>query len=177
MSCFDGLDNDCNAQTDCADANCDGALGAPTTCGVGVCEATGNLTCSGGAEVDTCTPGTPGTEGPDGDPTCTDGLDNDCDGLTDANDPDCQPQMTCSDYLDKGSCNNDPACEWVGSPKNGTCQDAVVCVPDETPEATCTDGIDNDCDGLRDCVTQLIAVVILPAKQGIAMLMGTKPPV
>ena len=83
--------------------------------------------------------------------TCDDGLDNDCDGLTDANDPDCQPQMTCSDYLDKGSCNNDPACEWVGSPKNGTCQDADVCIPDETPEATCTDGIDNDCDGLTDC--------------------------
>ena len=25
------------------------------------------------------------------------------------------------------------------------------CVPDETPEATCDDGVDNDCDGLVDC--------------------------
>ena len=31
----------------------------------------------------------PGTEGPVGSPTCEDGLDNDCDGLTDAADPDC----------------------------------------------------------------------------------------
>jgi len=53
--------------------------------------------------------------------------------------------------MDKGTCNNDPNCEWVGSPKNGTCQDVVACVPDETPEATCTDGIDNDCDGMTDC--------------------------
>jgi len=111
LSCFDGLDNDCNAQPDCADANCDGALGAPTTCGVGVCESTGNLTCSGGAEVDTCTPGTPVTEGPDGDATCTDGLDNDCDGLTDANDPDCQPAVQCSDYTKKNDCQN-AGCTW-----------------------------------------------------------------
>jgi len=118
VSCFDGLDNDCNAQTDCADANCDGALGAPTTCGVGVCAATGNLTCSGGAEVDTCTPGTPGTEGPDGDPTCTDGLDNDCDGLTDANDPDCQPAMQCGDYTKRNDCLN-AGCTWDN--KNKVC--------------------------------------------------------
>jgi hypothetical protein len=118
VSCFDGLDNDCNAQTDCADANCDGALGAPTTCGVGVCEATGNLTCSGGAEVDTCTPGTPGTEGPDGDATCSDGVDNDCDGLTDANDPDCQAQMVCSDYTNRTDCRN-AGCKW--SNRTGTC--------------------------------------------------------
>jgi len=111
LSCFDGLDNDCNAQTDCNDANCDGALGAPTTCGVGVCESTGNLTCSGGAEVDTCTPGNPSTEGPDGDATCTDGLDNDCDGLTDANDPDCQPAVQCSDYTKKNDCQN-AGCTW-----------------------------------------------------------------
>ena len=59
--------------------------------------------------------------------------------------------ILCSDYPDKGSCNNDPTCEWVGSPKNGMCRDAAVCVPDETPEATCNDGIDNDCDSMTDC--------------------------
>ncbi|UCH46104.1 MAG: hypothetical protein JSV11_05195, partial [Nitrospiraceae bacterium] len=119
VSCFDGLDNDCNAQTDCADANCDGALGAPTTCGVGVCEATGNLTCSGGSEVDTCTPGTPGTEGPDTDPSCTDNLDNDCDGLTDANDPDCAPVVNCSAFNDdRKGCRN-AGCNYNN--KTGLC--------------------------------------------------------
>ena len=81
--------------------------------------------------------------------SCNDGLDNDCDALIDAADPDCA--MACADYRDKGSCNNDPNCEWIGSPKNGTCQDAVPCVPSESPEVTCDDGIDNDCDGLTDC--------------------------
>jgi hypothetical protein len=31
----------------------------------------------------------PTVEGPQGDATCADGLDNDCDGATDAPDPDC----------------------------------------------------------------------------------------
>jgi hypothetical protein len=68
--------------------------------------------------VDSCTPGTPGAEGPNGDPTCGDGLDNDCDGLTDANDPDCQAAVDCSQYGDRTSCKDDPACRW----KKNTCQ-------------------------------------------------------
>jgi hypothetical protein len=57
-----------------------------------------------------CTPDEPGTE-----LTCNDGNDNDCDGLTDDADGDCQSQTACSDHPDKGSCNNDPNCEWSGS--------------------------------------------------------------
>ncbi len=117
-SCFDGLDNDCDDAVDCADANCDGAIGPPTSCGVGICESQGNLTCSGGIEVDSCTPGTPGVEGPFGDPSCNDGVDNDCDGLTDANDPGCQQAMQCSDYQDRQSCRA-AGCKW----KQNTCQD------------------------------------------------------
>jgi hypothetical protein len=92
-----------------------------------------------------------GTEGPDGDPTCTDALDNDCDGAVDGDDTDCGT-MTCADYVDKGACNNDTACEWTGSPKSGSCQDAVVCVPTSPDEVgLCGDGIDNDCNGQIDC--------------------------
>jgi hypothetical protein len=147
--CFDELDNDCDGDIDCADrTDCDGAI---ETCGIGECASTGSQ-CNNGTLIEAnCTPGTPGVEGPFEDPTCADTLDNDCDGLTDANDPDCEPPMACVDYTDRGSCNNDPACEWVGSPKNGMCQDAAVCVPDETPETTCTDRVDNDCDGQTDC--------------------------
>jgi hypothetical protein len=43
---------------------------------VGECSATGTLECQGGAEVDTCTPGTPSAE------VC-DNLDNNCDGTVD----------------------------------------------------------------------------------------------
>jgi len=149
-NCFDGLDNDFDGLIDCADrTDCDDET-QTTTCGFGVCAATGSQTCRNGTlEEIICTPGDP-TE-PGMEMSCSDGLDNDCDGLTDTDDADCQPQMTCVNYADKGSCNNDPACEWVGNPKNGSCQDAAVCVPDESPEATCNDGVDNDCDGLTDC--------------------------
>ena len=59
--------------------------------------------------------------------------------------------MACSEYASKGACNDDPACVWEGSPKNGTCVDDVACVPDENPEVSCTDGVDNDCNGTIDC--------------------------
>jgi hypothetical protein len=51
----------------------------------------------------------PGVEGPPGDPTCSDGIDNDDDGLTDEQDPDCIPppgvegppgDPSCSDGID-----------------------------------------------------------------------------
>ena len=59
--------------------------------------------------------------------------------------------MTCGDYPDKGSCQNDPTCEWQGNPKNGSCVDVAVCTPTETIEVSCNDGTDNDCDGAIDC--------------------------
>jgi len=115
-SCFDGNDNDCDTLTDCSDlADCDGVAdpARPTTCGVGACASTGNIACSGGGEVDTCTPGAPGVEGPAGDASCNDGIDNDCDGDTDGNDADCQAAVNCSQYgADKNACRNDPACQW-----------------------------------------------------------------
>lgn len=143
--CFDELDNDFDGDFDCADrTDCDGAI---ETCGLGVCESTGSQCNNGTKEEIVCTP-LPATE-PGDELTCDDGLDNDCDGSTDANDPDC---ITCSDYQDKGPCNNDPACVWSGSPKNGSCDDAPVCEPTADDEiGLCGDGLDNDCDGLADC--------------------------
>ena len=60
--------------------------------------------------------------------------------------------MACIDYSDKGLCNDDPDCEWSGSPNNGSCGDVTVCVPTSGDEiGLCGDGIDNDCDGQIDC--------------------------
>jgi hypothetical protein len=144
--CFDGLDNDFDGAIDCADrTDCDGVS---ETCGLGVCEATGSWCHNGTLEEAACTPGEP-TE-PVVELSCNDGLDNDCDGASDAADSDC---FTCADYQVKGSCNDDPACEWSGSPKNGSCGDAQVCEPTATDEiGLCGDGLDNDCDGVTDCL-------------------------
>jgi hypothetical protein len=142
--CFDDLDNDFDGDIDCADrTDCDGVT---ETCGVGVCASTGSQ-CNNGTLIEAiCTPGDP-TE-PDTELTCDNGLDDDCDGLIDTNDPDC---TTCSDYGNKGDCNMDPNCEWQGNPKNGMCVDAVVCTPTGPELGNCDDGIDNDCNGMTDC--------------------------
>jgi hypothetical protein len=83
----DGKDNDCDGQVD------EEIASVPTTCGIGACGATGQSTCVNGQMTDTCTPGTPGTEGPVGNATCSDQIDNDCDGATDASDSGCMARQ------------------------------------------------------------------------------------
>jgi hypothetical protein len=82
-----GVDDDCDDQID------EDFAPTPTNCGVGACAATGETTCVGGVVGDTCTAGVPGIEGPVGDGTCSDTIDNDCDGLTDGDDADCVPEL------------------------------------------------------------------------------------
>ncbi len=75
------IDDNGNGLIDCADTECDGFVGSVTSCGVGDCASTGNLVCQNTGQIDTCTPGTPSGEGPFGDATCSDGIDNNCDSL------------------------------------------------------------------------------------------------
>jgi hypothetical protein len=79
----DGVDDDCNGVAD------DGYVPTPTTCGVGACASTGQMVCTDNGIANSCIPATPGTEGPVGDGTCSDAIDNDCDGTTDSADSDC----------------------------------------------------------------------------------------
>jgi uncharacterized repeat protein (TIGR01451 family)/MYXO-CTERM domain-containing protein len=76
-----------SAETLCngVDDDCDGLADEDylaTSCGVGACTAAS--ICFLGEE--SCTPAAGGVEGPAGAPTCSDGADNDCDGLTDDSD-------------------------------------------------------------------------------------------
>lgn len=75
--------------------------------------------------------------------SCTDGIDNDNDGLIDCRDPECTNESNCPEIC-----------------KNGVDDDAdglVDCDDDEClsdlgcPEGLCADNVDNDNDGQKDC--------------------------
>jgi hypothetical protein len=225
---------DCDDGNPCTDDDCVGNVCAYTnnslpcddgdpcttndTCSAGVCtggplldgDSDGFVSdaCPGG---DDCLDSNPdvnpaGTEGPPGDPTCTDTLDNDCDGDTDdLEDLDCiaDPCMVPSECDDGNPCTDDDCvnfhCTYAdnalpcddGDPctMNDTCS-AGVCTggppldgdadgfvsdacpggndcldsnpsvnPGETegplPDPTCSDTLDNDCDGLTDAADVL----------------------
>ena len=72
-SCTNGIDDNCNGQIDCADPSCMGQA-----CGTG-------RACQNGGCV--CSP--PGGNGQAAETLCADGVDNDCDGLIDCQDPGC----------------------------------------------------------------------------------------
>lgn len=138
-------DSDCDE----VDDNCDGLVDdgyipAQTTCGIGVCAATGQSSCQNGIEFINCTPGTPGETI---EITCTDGLDNDCDGETDEG-------VKTVYYVDAdGDGYGDPsnslqACVQSAGyvTNNSDCDDSKR---DIHPAATEIpyDGIDQDCSG------------------------------
>jgi hypothetical protein len=87
--CFDEIDNDGDGPFDCADSDCDGQTDSACDTGeFGMCSI-GTLQCRNNAKE--CLPDyQPQQEGPPGGDLCMDQLDNNCDGLTDGNDPDCQ---------------------------------------------------------------------------------------
>lgn len=86
---------------------------------------------------------------------CTDGADNDCNGVEDCFDPACQGGVDCGCQPSPGgeSCNNgkDDDCDEIVDCFDSDCigTPACGCAPSET--GACVDGFDNDCDGTFDC--------------------------
>ncbi|HOX47055.1 MAG TPA: endonuclease [Myxococcota bacterium] len=114
----------CSMQDRCVDGACQGL---PLD---GDQDGHGSPTCGG----DDCDDGEPGVhpgaaEGPEGDPSCGDLLDNDCDGLTDTLDEGC---ITCAQDAD---CDDGDACDG----------------PERCVDNACLDGEPLDCDDLNPC--------------------------
>ena len=192
-SCFDFKDNDCDGLTDhqdpdcTADELCDGydndndgqtdeewpELGDTCFAGVGLCEKQGIIICTADGSGTECnvSPYAPKAEGPPGTSSCDNGLDDDCDGLVDLEDPDCQEDEKCDGIDNDGDGEVDedfPTLGEVCTAGMGQCanEGVLVCHPDgsgvtcsasagrKSPEGPagcdCADGIDNDCDGLID---------------------------
>ncbi|MCX6706708.1 MAG: MopE-related protein [Candidatus Woesearchaeota archaeon] len=138
----DGKDNDCNGIPD------DGYVTTSTTCGVGACAAIGQKTCVAGAEVDSCSAGTPSTE-------LCDGLDNDCNGIID-NGLTMYTHYTDSDSDGYGidNASSEISSCYASAPAgfsilNSDCNDNDTAINPAAADNT-NDGIDNDCDGSTD---------------------------
>jgi hypothetical protein len=88
-------------------------------------------------------------EGPSDDPICTDGVDNDCDGLVDGDDPTCVAPVACPDADADGfaDCTSDPSCDPTGL-TCGDCDDGEPAVNPDEPEVC--DNLDNDCNATVD---------------------------
>ena len=124
-----GLDDDCDGPVD------EQAPGVGGSCfdGVGECLDTGLVSCAGGGFVCDAHAGPPGIE------TCN-ALDDDCDGAVD------------EDPADTGNiCRSGGLGECSGAAIT-FCRAGIVICPaqDVAPGVEVCDGLDNDCDGLRD---------------------------
>jgi len=125
-----GVDDDCTAAT--ADGSAESWYNQATTCGLGVCAATGNYVCQLGVKTDTCVVGAPtGTDN-----NCN-GVDENCDGTAD------NAYVPASTTCGTGAC----AATGTTSCVSGSVQD--TCKPGSPTAETCN-GLDDDCNGVVD---------------------------
>jgi RHS repeat-associated protein len=124
----DGLDEDCDGETD------EDYSGLTTACGVGGCGATGVTSCEAGVVRDSCVPGQPGAS----DASCN-GVDEDCNGQAD------------EDFQGVHSSCGTGACAAHGSTSclDGSIVDSCAPGAPAAGDSTC-DGVDDDCNGQID---------------------------
>jgi hypothetical protein len=131
----DDIDDDCDAVTD------EDYVSTPTACGIGACASSGDLLCVTGSLVDSCVEGTPAAD----DATC-DGIDDDCDTVTD------------EDFLPGPTSCGLGECAQTGYAVCSGGQIDDSCVPGTPVPELCTDGLDSDCDGFPSNLPPEIAL-------------------
>jgi len=150
LPCDDG--DPCSSQDVCQDGGCVGGPVDKDSDGDGYLDAA----CAGGTDCRDDLPGAhPGaTEGPVGDPTCSDGVDNDCDGLVDMQevscggcsaDSDCDDANVCTD----DTCNTDGSCSHTNNTRR--CDDGDDCTRDDVCSGGVCAGTPYSCDDSNVC--------------------------
>lgn len=124
----DGIDDDCNGQID------DSYAATDTSCGVGVCAATGKTSCVGGKIQDSCTSGVAAPA----DVTCNN-ADDDCNGQTD------DGYVATDTSCGVGACAAAGKTSCVAGQVVDSCAAATPAVDD----TTCNNA-DDDCNGKTD---------------------------
>ncbi len=149
-SCQNGVDDDCNGLTDCADPSCAGAPGC--VCGpTEICDNGVDDDCNGLRDCadDFCRSSGVCNCGPT--EICGNGSDDDCNGFTDCDDDACAGTPACgcnrSEICDNG---RDENCDGLVDCDDPTCKGQPTCTCLASPEQ-CDNGADDDCDGLVDC--------------------------
>ncbi len=177
-NCTDGADNNCDTLTDKADLDCKRDLVGDATDYLGDNDQDGDGYCPLGTDVNKdgdCNDlgENMGSDCNDADPKvyrgapentvalCKDNVDNDCDGNADT----ANKSVSCGIFVDD---DNDGFCErgqdktFDGDCLDGGEQTAAVDCDDAAPTASpirielCTDGIDNNCNGLVDYLDSAI---------------------
>ena len=164
VSCANGQDDDCDLLTDCRDPDCVIPCGglpcvpnATQSCStglVGIC-GPGTRTCNAqGTGYGSCVQNQQAQTETIAAGTCNNGLDDDCDGATDAADAGCQtctPNSTqsCSTGL-PGICSaGTRTCNAQGT-GYGSCVQNQQAQTETIAAGTCSNGLDDDCDGATD---------------------------
>ena len=145
-ACGDGVDNDGDGDTDCADADCasDASCAGPTeTCDDGVDnDGDGDTDCADSDCADSHCVSDPACAS--GVEDCDDGGDNDGDGDTDCDDSDCAGDASCTpEICDDGVDNND---DGDADCDDEACSGEAACLTED-----CSNGMDDDGDGDVDC--------------------------